>query len=125
MMQNQPFKDRDIKITETVDITTVAKIPNQNIATNYNGVLELFIMAGFTLVGFRLIYLKSVRYLDRARPVKSNIFKRLARPNCKKCRFYNRHADLQCAVHPVRVSFTEAETCPDYWSRDRHKFLHR
>ncbi|MEM7594163.1 MAG: hypothetical protein AAF383_22070 [Cyanobacteria bacterium P01_A01_bin.83] len=72
----------------------------------------------------------------------------MAQPNCSKCRFFDRTLDssfngrkdlsasdprnglsrnsyLKCAVHPVRVNNTAAQNCPDYWQRDRRKFLHR
>ena len=91
---------------------------------SYDGLLEVLLMGIVSVAGFYLLYRKSQRHLDKANPQKLNIFKRLAQPNCSKCRFFDRNSYLKCAVHPVRVSNIEAQNCPDYWQRDRRKFLH-
>lgn len=129
--------------TENIEIEpTISQVSsNQEFSAN-EGLLGILLLAAFTVAGFRLIYLKSGLHLDKFRPIKPSIFKRLTQPNCKKCRFYSRTLDssfngdsprnglsrnshLHCAVHPVRVNFAEAENCPDYWQRDRRKFLYR
>lgn len=98
---------------------------NQEFSNSNDAWLGILFMAAVTVAGFRFLYLKSPLYLDKLRPIKPNIFQKLAQPNCKKCRFYSRHSHLHCVVHPLRVTNLEAETCPDYWQRDRRKFLHR
>lgn len=124
-MKNQPLNRKSQETRETIDYSVAAEISHREVSASYDGMLGLLVMAAFTVVGFRFLYLKSPLHLDQVKPIKPNLLPRLAQPNCKKCRFYRRDSDFQCAVHPVRVNFAAAQTCPDYWQRDRRKFLHR
>ena len=124
-MENQSFNKNSNKQSETIEYSLASSISHEEIAGIYDGIIGISIMAAMTVLGFRFLYLKSPFHLDTVKPIKPNVFQKLAQPNCKKCRFYNRRAKIKCALHPVRVSFAEAETCPDYWQRDRRKFLYR
>ncbi|MGD1922520.1 MAG: hypothetical protein ACFCAD_28675 [Pleurocapsa sp.] len=98
---------------------------NQGLATEYDGLMGVLFMGIVTVAGFNLMYRRSPFYLDRVRPLKPNIFKRFAQPTCKKCRFYNRNGYFKCSVHSLRGNNLDAENCPNYWQRDRRKFMHR
>ena len=124
-MDNYSFEKKSTELSESVEYYMAANISNEAVAASYDAVLGILIMAATTVAGFRFLYLKSPFHLDKFKPIKPNLFHKLAQPNCKKCRFYNRNAEVQCRVHPVRVKFVEAQTCPDYWQRDRSLFLHR
>lgn len=41
---------------------------------------------------------------------------------CSSCRFFKNDPYLKCAVHPLKVSSTEAINCSDYWALDSNKF---
>ena len=124
-MDNYSFDKKSTKLNESVEYSLAANISSEEATASYDAVLGILIMAATTVAGFRFLYLKSPFHLDRFKPIKPNLFHKLAQPNCKKCRFYNRHARVKCAVHPVRSSFAEAQNCPDYWQRDRSLFLYR
>ena len=124
-MNNHSF-ERNLDIqNETIEHSLASNISHEEASAIYEGILGLAIMVAMAAVGFRFLYLKSPFHLDKVKPIKPNLFQKLAQANCKKCRFYNRRAEVKCAVHPVRVNFAEAQTCPDYWQRDRRKFLYR
>ena len=142
MDKNESLAKNASKITEIVNSTAPPETLTKETLTGYNGLFEVFLMGLFSVAGFYLLYRKSQLRLDKANPPKPNIFKRLAQPSCSKCRFFDRNLDssfngsqtrnglsrnsyLKCAVHPVRVNNTAAQNCPDYWQRDRRKFLHR
>lgn len=125
MDKNESSAKNVSKITEIVNPTVPPETPTTETLTDYNGLFAVLFMGLFSVAGFYLLYRKSQLRLDKANLPKPNIFKRLAQPNCSKCRFFDRSSYLKCAVHPVRVNNTAAQNCPDYWQRDRRKFLHR
>ena len=124
MDKNESLAKNASKITEIVNSTAPPETLTKETLTGYNGLFEVLLMGLFSVAGFYLLYRKSQLRLDKANPPKPNIFKRLAQPNCSKCRFFNDNSYLKCAVHPVRVNNTAAQNCPDYWQCDRRKFLH-
>jgi len=125
MDNNESLAKNASKMAEIVNPTTPPETLTRDTVTGYNGLFEVLSMGLFTVAGFYLLYRKSQLRLDKANPPKLNILKRFSQPSCSKCRFFNKNEYLKCAVHPVHVSNIEAQNCPDYWQRDRRKFLHR
>ena len=125
MNQEQLSKENNSFTTEVALQATSAIDVDRQPIFGYDGLTEVLLMGAATVVGFKILYRKSILYLDRIHPLQPNIFQKLAQPKCKKCRFYNPNSDFQCSVHPVTLQFNEAKSCPDYWQRDRRKFLHR
>ncbi|MCC0175898.1 hypothetical protein I4641_02740 [Waterburya agarophytonicola K14] len=125
MDKNESLAKNASKITEIVNPTTPPETPTKETLTGYSGLLEVLLMGMVTVAGFYLLYRKSKLHLDKANPPKPNVFKRFSQQSCSKCRFFNKNEHLKCAVHPVLVSKIKAKDCPDYWQRDRPKFLHR
>lgn len=123
--RNEFLAKNTSKMTEIVNPTTPPETPTKETLTGYNGLFGVLFMGMVTVAGFYFLHRKSKLHLDKANPPKLNIFKRLAQPSCSKCRFFDHNSYLKCAVHPVRVNNIEAQNCPDYWRRDRRKFLHR
>ena len=124
MNQEQSSPANNLPSAETLQVTSAPDLQRQP-NFGYDGSLEVLLMGVVIVAGFKFLYRKSRLYLDRTHPLKPNMWQKLAQPNCQKCRFYNRSSDLKCSVHPLAVKFSEAQSCPDYWQRDRHKFLHR
>lgn len=80
--------------TENIEINpTISQVSSNQEFSADEGLFGILLLAAFTVAEFRLIYLKSGLYLDKFRPIKPSIFKRLTQPNCKKCRFYSRTLD--------------------------------
>ena len=124
-MNQKLLKEDNFTTTEITTQATPAIDLDRQQNFGSDGLMEILLMGAVTVIGFRIIYRKSILYLDRIHPIKPNIWQKLTRPNCKKCRFYNHSSDFKCELHPLVFKLVRAESCPDYWQSDRRKFLHR
>ena len=123
-MERDRLPENNLIATQTVTDTTAATHIQLETATGDNGLMGLLLMGMLIAAGFHILYRNSSLYLDRAVPLRSNLFKKLAQPHCQKCRFYDSASDFKCTVHPFRLNLNQAKNCPDYWQRDKRKFLH-
>ena len=124
MKQEQSSQANNLLIAETLQTTSAIDLDEQP-SFGYDGLLEILLMGAVTIAGFKFLYRKSRLYLDRTHPLKQNIWQKFAQPNCQQCRFYNCNSSFKCSVHPSVLEFSKAKNCPDYWQRDRHRFLYR
>ena len=123
-MKNYSFDKNLNKQSESVEYFATNISPAEASAI-YDSILGLGMMMAVTIVGFRFLYLNSPFHLDKFKPIKPNFWQKLAQPNCQKCRFFRSNSKFQCALHSVKIDFTKAKICPDYWQSDRRRFLYR
>lgn len=75
------------------------------------GIIGLVIFSGF------VIHFLLSKKLLRPKTLQPGSYFSTSIP-CKRCRFYSRNLQLQCAVRPSEVFTTNAINCPDFSPKD-------